>query len=348
MGLTPGAKPAMKSMLSLTRVFRSRQDLAVLLVLFAVLAVLPVFVGGDRVVMHLLILCLIWAIVAAAWDLMMGFAGIFTFGQVAFFVVGAYASAILSMNLGVVPWLSMPIAAVVAAAVGVLIALPCLRLKGAYVALATFALHMILEPLIKSDIGRAIGTGGSQGMIGIPPLAIGDYQFNSMDRIPWFYTALVLALVALVVIYRIIHSRWGLAFIAVRDSTPFARSLGIDDFRYRLLVFGASAFITGFAGAFYAHYVSVLSTRILGLDLFLMLMVMLVIGGLGRFPGAVFGAFITVFLDHWLQPLDTWRPVIFGAIVVVLVVGMPGGVVGLLMSGSDRLRRRPRRDGARE
>ena len=302
-----------------------------LLALFAVLALLPVFVGDNRVIMHLLVLALIWAMVVAAWDLMMGFAGIFTFGQVAFLVVGAYSSAILSMHHGLSPWLSMPIAAGITALVGVLIALPCLRLKGAYVALATFALHMILDPLIKSDIGRALGTGGSQGLIGIPPLSIGDYSFTTIDRVPWFYVALVLAFCALLAIYRVIHSRWGLAFMAVRDSTPFARALGVDDFRYRILVFAISAFITGFAGAFYAHYVGVLSTRILGLELFLMLMVMLVIGGLGRFPGAVFGAFITIFLNYWLQPMEIWRPVVFGAIVVIMVIYMPRGIVGLLM-----------------
>lgn len=302
-----------------------------LLALFAVLALLPVFVGDNRVIMHLLVLALIWAMVVAAWDLMMGFAGIFTFGQVAFLVVGAYSSAILSMHHGLSPWLSMPIAAGITALVGVLIALPCLRLKGAYVALATFALHMILDPLIKSDIGRALGTGGSQGLIGIPPLSIRDYSFTTIDRVPWFYVALVLAFCALLAIYRVIHSRWGLAFMAVRDSTPFARALGVDDFRYRILVFAISAFITGFAGAFYAHYVGVLSTRILGLELFLMLMVMLVIGGLGRFPGAVFGAFITIFLNYWLQPMEIWRPVVFGAIVVIMVIYMPRGIVGLLM-----------------
>lgn len=334
----------MKQILSPLRLFRTRQDLAILLALFTGLALLPIAVGDSRVIMHLLVLCLIWAMVAAAWDLMMGFAGIFTFGQVAFLVVGAYASAILSMDYGLSPWLSMPVAAGIAALVGMLIALPCLRLKGAYVALATFALHMVLDPVIKSDIGRAIGTGGSQGLIGIPSPVIGDYQFNTIERMPWFYVALVLALLSLLAIYRVIHSRWGLAFMAVRDSTPFARALGVDDFRYRMLVFAISAFITGFAGAFYAHYVGVLSTRILGLELFLMLMVMLVIGGLGRFPGAVFGAFITVFLNYWLQPLETWRPVIFGAIVLVLVIAMPRGIVGLLLPGGGLPWRRRRRE----
>ena len=153
--------------------------------------------------------------------------------------------------------------------------------------------------------------------------------------------ALCLSLISLVVIYKIIHSTWGLAFVAVRDSELFANSLGIDDFKYKLMVFGISAFLTGAIGAFYAHYVGMLSTRILGLDLFLILMVMLVVGGMGRFPGALIGSFIAIFLSEWLRPLETYRMVIFGAIVIVLVLFLPQGVTGVLfpVTGKSPLRR---------
>ena len=308
------------------------RDLLILITVFAALAVVPLFLGGNLSVMNLLITCLIWAVVAAAWDLIMGFAGIFTFGQVAFFVIGAYTSAILTTRYGLSPWLGLPIGGLFTAVIGVLVALPCLRLKGAYVALMTFGVHMILAPFLNSDLGRAIGTGGTQGMIGIPPLSLGDYQFSTLHLVPWFYSALVLALIALLVIYRIIHSPWGLAFVAVRDSEVLASSLGVNEFQYKLMVFGLSAFLTGVMGAFYAHYVGVLSTRILGLDLFLILLVIIVLGGMGRFPGAVIGAFATVFLSELLRPLGVYRPVIFGAAVVFLVLFVPQGAIGLLLS----------------
>lgn len=286
-------------------------------------------------------MCLIWGAVAAAWDLIMGFAGIFTFGQVAFFVIGAYCSAMLTRTLGISPWLGIPGGGLITGVIGILVGLPCLRLKGAYIALVTFAVHMILEPFLKSDVGRAIGTGGPQGILSIPPLKLFGYTYSSLEPVPWFYTAFFISFVALFVIYKIIHSTWGLAFIGVRDSEAFARSIGINDFKYKLMVFGISAFLTGMIGAFYAHYVGMLSTRILGLDLFLILMVMLVLGGVGRFPGAVIGAFIAVFVGEWLRPLETYRLLIFGAMVVLLVIWMPHGITGLLfpIDGSGPIER---------
>lgn len=325
-----------------------RKDLMLLLLVYAVLCLVPLAAHGNLHLMNILIICLIWAVVAAAWDLIMGFAGIFTFGQVAFFVIGAYGSAILTRTTGVSPWLGIVFGGLLTGTIGVLVGLPCLRLKGAYVALVTFAVHMILEPFLKSNIGRAIGTGGPQGILSIPALNLGSYKFSSMHLVPPYYAALIISFAALLIIYKIIHSPWGLAFVAVRDSEVFAVSLGIDDFKYKLAVFGISAFLTGMIGAFYAHYIGMLSTRILGLDLFLILMVMLVVGGMGRFPGAVIGSFIAIFLSEWLRFLESWRMVIFGAIVILMVLFMPQGITGLLfpLEGSgpvDRLLRRLRR-----
>jgi branched-chain amino acid transport system permease protein len=307
-----------------------RKDLLMLLLLYAVLCIVPIAAHGNLHLMNLLIICLIWAVVAASWDLIMGFAGIFTFGQVAFFVIGAYGSAILTRSMGISPWLGIILGGLLTGIIGILVGLPCLRLKGAYVALVTFAVHMILEPFLKSDIGRALGTGGPQGILSIPTLKLGSYEFSSLHLVPPYYVALVISFLALLIIYKIINSPWGLAFVAVRDSEVFAESLGIDGFKYKLAVFGISAFLTGMIGAFYAHYIGMLSTRILGLELFLILMVMLVVGGLGRFPGAVIGAFIAIFLSEWLRFLESWRMVVFGAIVILMVIFMPQGVTGLI------------------
>jgi branched-chain amino acid transport system permease protein len=306
-----------------------RRDLSILLVTFLILCVLPIFLHGNIYIMQILIMCLIWAVVAASWDLILGFAGIFTFGQVAFFVVGAYTSAILTSVLNISPWLGLILGGTVSGLLGILVALPCLKLKGPYVALVTFAFHMILEPLLKSDAGRSIGTGGTAGILTIPSLEIGGYTFSIFEPVPWFYAAAVLAFASLYVIYRIIHSNWGLAFVAVRDSETFARSLGVNDFKYKLMVFAISSFLTGVMGAFYAHYIGVLSTRILGLDLFLILLVMLVLGGIGRFPGAVIGAFIATIISELLRPLETYRGLIFGATVVLLIILMPKGIAGM-------------------
>jgi branched-chain amino acid transport system permease protein len=298
-----------------------------LLVMLAVLLLLPTYFHSNQYIMHLLIMCLVYSVVAIAWDFMMGYAGIFTFGQFAFFAIGAYASGMLTLRLGIPPPLGILLAGLVAAGVGIIVGLPCLRLKGAYIALVTFALHLILTPLINSDLGRAIGTGGTVGLLNIPNLAAG---FSVAAKVPWYYTLLGVAYLSFFIVYRISRSSIGLAFVSLRDSESLAKSLGVDAYKHKLMVFGISSFLTGMIGAFYAHYTGIVSTRILGLDIFLMVMVMLVIGGMGKFPGAAIGAFIVTFLNELLRPLGEYRLFIFGAIVVLIIVLVPEGLMGTL------------------
>jgi len=273
---------------------------------------------------------MIWAVVTSHWDLILGYAGVFTFANVAIYVIGAYASAMLTMQLGISPWLGILAGGIIAAGAGLGISLPCLRLKGAYVALLTFALHLMLAPFFRSDLGRAIGTGGTEGLLTIPPLSVGGYTFLPLELVPWFYVSLGMSLASLLVIYKISHSPWGLGFTAIRDSETLSKSLGVDVYRYKLIVFGITSFFTGLAGGLYAHYTGVLSPRILGLDLFLLLMVMQVIGGMGMFPGALLGTIIVAFADAGLRAAGVYRLVILGALVLALVVLAPRGIMGVL------------------
>lgn len=307
-----------------------------LAVIWGVVAILPLFFGNTNFIMHILIMCLIWSVVASCWDLIMGFAGIFSFGQVAFFVIGAYSSAIVSARFGIPPVFAVFIAGGIAAAFGVLVGLPCLRLKGAYIALVTFAVHMILEPVLKGDIGRALGTGGSRGILTIAPMNILGFTFSSSDPIPYFYLLLLVAVFCSVIIFLVIKSHWGTAFLALKDAEDFATCLGVSAFKYKLMVFALTSFLTGMIGGFYAHYVGMLSTRMLGIDLFVTLMVILVIGGVGKFPGAIVGAFITIALNEMLSPIGPYRPIILGAMVVILVLVLPDGIVGFVEKFSKK------------
>ncbi len=296
---------------------------------YGVMALMPLFVGDIRFVMHILIMCLIWAVVASCWDVIMGFAGIFSFGQVAFFVIGAYASAIFSVDYGIPAVLAILMAGLFTAAMGVLVGLPCLKLAGPYVALVTFGVHMILMPLLRGDIGKAIGSGGSVGILTIPPINIFGYTFSSANLVPTFYLTLIMTIICSVVIVAVIKSYWGTAFLALKDSEDFAVSLGVSAFKYKLMVFALTSFLTGICGAFYGHYIGMISTRMLELDLFCTLMVMLVVGGIGQYPGAVLGAIITVTVNEMLAPLGSYRAVTMGALVVILVLALPNGVMGL-------------------
>jgi branched-chain amino acid transport system permease protein len=307
-----------------------RHDLKVLLVMFILLGIIPIFAHNNLYMMNILIACLVWGVVASAWDLIMGLAGIFSFAQIAFFAVGGYSSAMICSGMGISPWIGMFIGGAFAAILGVVVGLPCLKLKGSYVALVTFAFHMLLDPFIKSDLGKAIGTGGPQGLISISAFKIGGYEFSSLELVPPYYAAFILAAIFLFIICKIIHSKFGLAFVAMRDSESFSKSVGIDDFKYKLLVFAISAFITGVMGGFYAHYVGMMSTRTLGLELFIFLMLMIVAGGSGRFPGALIGAFIITIVSEILRPFETYRMLIFGGMIVIFILKMPQGTLGII------------------
>jgi branched-chain amino acid transport system permease protein len=305
-----------------------RKELIIFIATYVVLLFLPVFIYKDAYLIGILITCMVWGAVAAVWNFTMGYAGIFTFGQFGFFVVAAYASGMMTKYLGISPWLGILFGGLMAALVGVLIGLPCMKLKGAYIALITFALHLVIAPMIK--VADPLGTGGSTGLMSIPSLKLGAYMFPRTDLIPWYYAALVVSFLVLLVVYKIIFSSVGLGFIGLRDSEDFAKTLGINEYKYKLMVFGLSAFLTGIMGGFYAHYAGIISPRLLGLDIFLLVMLMLIIGGIGIFPGAFLGGFIILFLNEFLRPLEAYRFLIFGAIVVVAIKIMPEGILGTL------------------
>ena len=316
---------------------RSKQMLIIIGVAYGIMAVMPIFVGDIKFIMNIMIMCLIWAVVASCWDLMMGFAGIFTFGQVAFFVMGAYCSGILAINHHVTPVLAIVLAGLFTAVMGVLVGLPCLKLSGPYVALVTFGVHMALQPILRGKIGIALGSGGSVGLLTIPPISLFGHTFSSANIVPTFYLTLFLSLACILIILITIKSYWGAAFLALKDSQEFAVSLGINAFQCKLMVFGLTSFLTGVIGAYYGHFYGVLSFRLLDLDLFSILMVMMLVGGLGYFPGSVIGAFTVMTASELMAPLGAYRAVTMGALVVILVLALPNGVMGYFLKRSARM-----------
>ena len=290
------------------------------------LCLVPIITSKNDYLMHFLVLCFIWGVTAEAWNLIMGYAGIFSFGQIAFFTIGAFASGLLSLQLGLSPWLAMLIAGCIAGFAGFLIGLPSLRLKGEYIALVTYAFHMLLGSLVFRGKSIGIETGGF--LWNIPSLTFFGYEFPRAAVLPWYYVGLFLFILFMLIIYWIIHSPIGRAFIALRDAEPLAQSLGINEYKYKLIVFSSSAFLTGVMGAYYAHYVAVISSRMLGLDFFVKTLIMVLLGGLGHFPGAAIGAFIVTFLYELMRPLMSYRLIVLGVLVILTIIYMPKGLMG--------------------
>lgn len=283
---------------------------------------------GQKYIYHVLILCFIWTILIAGWDLVMGYAGILSFAQLVFFAVGAYSSAMLTLNLGFNPVLAIACATIISVLLAALIALPCLRLRGEYIALFTFATALAFPTLIEQ--GRALGTGGTSGLMGMKSIEIAGYKLFAAKKLPWYYITLCLASISVYLIYFVaLKSRMGRAFIALRDSEEFARSIGIDEYQNKILAFSFSGLFAGLAGALYANYIGVVTPSILGNEFFLMVMVMISIGGMGKFPGAVLGAFTITIGNEFLRDFGEYRLLILGLIVVVVLLYLPGGLADI-------------------
>ena len=328
-----GTKPAVWDMI----VNKMGRKNALVLGVVLVLGLLPIAFQGDARVLNILSACLMWGVVAAAWDLSIGYANVWSFGHIAFFVIGGYTSALTGLYLGIPPEAAIPLGGVVAAIVGILIALPCLRLHGIYIAMVTFGIHLVLPTFIQW--GRDI-TNGYMGISGFAPLQLGQYTFSSSIPLPSYYFILGISILLFFIIYRIINSSVGLAFVALRDSEPFAKSLGVNEYRSKLTVFAISAFIAGLMGAVYTSFYGTITPAVLEVSTFLMALIMLMLGGLGRFPGAIIGAFIIIGLSEALRPLLLLRFVILGAIVIAVMISMPQGLMGLPETIRSFIRRR--------
>ncbi len=301
--------------------------------ILVLLAILPVFFHNSNYIMNILILCMIWSVLAASWDLILGYANLFSFGHLSFFVIGGYASGLLAHYFGLSPWLGYIAGGIAAAIIGFLIGIPCLRLQGMYLAIVTFSLNFVLPTLIVwAGPGKFenFSTGGTWGLERIPSPNLFGYVFNRHELVPWFYLTLVFFTLLMSIIYLVIKSNIGLAFVALRDAEPQAKSLGVDEYKYKLLVFAISAFIAGTTGAFYAHYFNLISPASMNLDVFLIVLIMVLFGGLGVFPGAAIGAFIISIANELLRPTLEWRLVVLGGIVILTMMFMPKGVMDIL------------------
>jgi branched-chain amino acid transport system permease protein len=282
------------------------------------LALYPLL-GASSYMKHLFILFFIWAVVAAYWNLLMGYMGINSLGNIGFLAIGGYASGILAKTFGLSPFLTIPIGGLAAGLlVTVFLGFPALRLSGIYIALLTLIFADTLPSLLTQS--REI-TGGGMGLHEIPGF------YPGMDKTGAYYVCMAFFLFAMYVIYRIIHSNTGLAFVALRDSENFASTLGVSRFRERLKVFAVSSFMTGLAGGFYVHSLGDISPTTLAIEPFLLTLAMIELGGVGTFLGPVLGAAAIVFGNEFLRLAGTLRLSLLGALICVIILFYPGGLM---------------------
>ena len=281
-------------------------------------------VNGGRFYLHLIILFFGWGMVVQCWNLIMGVSGIYSFAQVAFFAVGGWTSAVLATHFGVNPWLSIwtaPLTAVIAA---LIIGLPTLRLRGIYVVLLTLAFSELLRNF--TTTGPKIISGGGYGLKTVPKLGFEEWFGGGYDKILYYYVGLIFFVITMFTIWRIFNSPIGMAFRALRDSETYAISRGVSPFRFKLFVFGFSAFFTGLAGGFLTHYQGAISPTIFNFSITINLLAMMVLGGLGSFWGPILGTAVLVILPEALRAAENYRNLALGVSMALIAVLAPQGL----------------------
>jgi branched-chain amino acid transport system permease protein len=276
---------------------------------------------------HIFIIALMWVVIGSAWNLLAGYTGQVSFGHAIFFGTGAYTAGLCASKLGISAWWGMLLGGPVALLVGLIIGWICFRLRGPYFALATIAIGEIFR-LVATD-WRSL----TEGMEGI--LIIQTFR----SKIPYYYLALFLASASVFAIHRIMQSKWGYYFVAIREDQDAAEAMGISAFRYKSLSLMVSSFFTGLAGALYMNYMAFIDPHVVFAlhDVSIMAILVAIIGGVGTLWGPPTGAFIMVLLQETFRSaffglLPQWvsesHVLVFGLLVIFVIRYMANGIVG--------------------
>lgn len=287
----------------------------ILVTFFLFLLFIPLITQSSYVLRTLSFACM-WAIYAAGWDILSGYTGQFSFGQAMFFGVSAYTCALLNLQLGFPPWLTIPIGAIAALAFGLIVGVPCLRLKRIYLALATLTFPIMLMGLVFAFPEQS---GGELGFYDITRL--------SHSPVVNYYIGLGLMVFTAFTLWRVTNSRLGIIFQAIREGEMTTKASGIDITRYKLLAFSISGFFSGLAGGYYAHFMGTVGPTTLSVTLSFEAVIFTVFGGIGTIYGAIGGAWILTVVTEYLRVASEMRMLILVILVVLVLLFMPGGIL---------------------
>jgi len=335
----------------------TKSQRALLGVLLAIAVILPFLIGSNRWI-TLMTVVVIYVVLASGLNIVVGFTGLLDLGYVAFYAIGAYYTAIifnqvLKAKFGVdvdaywwLTWVNFVVGGLLAALAGVLIGYPTLRVRGDYLAIMTLGFGEIIRIVALNWVGL---TRGPSGIPGIPKPAFFGFQFSTQKSL--YFLGLALALLSLWTISRIVRSRIGRAWTAIREDEVAAEAMGIHTSRYKLLSYATGAFFAGAMGVFFGHYLNYISPSSFMLMESFLILSLVVLGGMGNIAGPVLGATIWIALQEWLRDFSfvqahpETRGIAMGLVLVLLMVFRPQGLLGSLRV---RLEMRPGSKGEAE
>jgi len=281
-------------------------------------------------------------VVVLGLNLFIGYAGQISLGHAAFYGLGAYGSAIATVNFGINPWLAMLLVAFLVALVALVIGIPVLRLAGHYLAMATLGLNFVLHTIL---LQWDEVTGGPSGFYGIPYLAIGDFEFYDEFRL--HYLLWGFALLSLLLCLNLVRSGVGRGLAALAGDETAAAALGVNTRNAKIKVFVLSAVLASLAGSLFAHTYSFVSPDSFNIFVSTDMVIMVVIGGMGSIWGSLLGAALITMLPEWMDLFETYKDFVHGGILVLVLMFLPQGLVtGLFDLVRTRLALRRGQDAA--
>lgn len=299
------------------------RSFAVMVVLSILLITIPLIAPLPHSWIWALIFANYYTIVAMSWNIVLGYAGQFSFAQHGLLAVGGYSSALLVNYLGIHPLAGVFIGGALSTLIGLLIGIVSLRLRGIYFALTTFGFSYIVYLFIQSEYKL---TGGKAGLK-TEFLLLKSPFYNIQE---YYTVGLVFMLSTMFITYLVIRSRYGLFLKAIREDEEAAAQYGVNIVRIKLLAFAYSSFLAGLMGGFYAHVIGYISPAIADLSVMGNIMIITVIGGLGTFFGPIIGAFIIWPISELIRAYSSsLSPIIFSIFVILALKFMPNGVAGL-------------------
>ena len=297
-------------------------------VVLIVLVTLPLFIGPF--LSQTLDLVGIYILLGLGLNIVVGFAGLLDLGYVAFYAVGAYATAVLTSPASPIfaPqldfWVAVPLVLAITAAIGLLIGAPVLRLRGDYLAIVTLGFGEIARLIFQSNWMTPY-LGGAQGILQVPAPEIFGFSLRQPERL--YYPILVACILAAFAAISLANSRVGRAWTAMREDESVAEATGVNTVKYKLLAFGLGATFGGLAGALYAVRIGTVFPQELNIVVSINALALIILGGIGSIPGVIVGAIVLVGLPELLREFSEYRLLLYGIVLVAMMLLRPEGFI---------------------
>ncbi len=292
-------------------------------IVFAVLAAIPLFVKNNYYI-TILNQMVINMIVVFGLNFITGLTGQMNMGTAGIYAIGAYTSALLSKNLGLSPWLTIAAAICAGFFLGRGLGYPSLKMKGVYLSLTTLAFTEIVRIFATNLVDL---TGGTQGLKNIPRFSVGPIALDS--NVKYFYFVLIVAIFMCLLSIRIVYSKWGREFRAVKDNPDAIESLGLDIKKIKIRAFTLAAMYGAFGGALYVHFNGYITSLSFTTDLSINYVIILMVGGIGSVLGNMVGAVVVTLLPELLRFLGDYYQITYCILVLGCALLLPNGLISL-------------------